>query len=404
MSWLEKVNTQMTITCGDGKKYTPQYLNSKKAVEFNIAKFNFPDIAGTLVKRRKPMGRVFPVEIIFQGEDHLDVASAFETSANDERPWIVSHPYYGQLNVQPASLEYDNRAHNVSIIQGNLLETIDEVKPSSSTSPVDQVIEKKAVADESLAQAYANNVTPTGADVQDLTEQNQSLYASGQSLATGELGSEYFNVFNEALSAITQATSQPLSAMRKVQSMITAPAQFQAAVKDRIRVLTEQFQNMINALPTAPTVNNKRQFQASGGTMMTTTAEAAVSSDYSTTTEVLQVITSILNNYNSFIETLDSLQSANAGSPTSYIPDFEAMLNVDDVVNEAVSSLFEIALNAQQERSVILAYDSNPIELAHRFYGLDVDDENLVRFIQTNNLSLSQHLIIRANTRIIYYV
>ena len=81
MSWLEKVNTQLKIKCGDGKEYTPNYLDAKKGKEYNIAKFNFPNVKGTLVKRKAPMGLSFPLDIYFQGENHLQVAADFEASA-----------------------------------------------------------------------------------------------------------------------------------------------------------------------------------------------------------------------------------------------------------------------------------------------------------------------------------
>ena len=97
MSWLEKVENKLTITCGDGKEYTPNYLAAQKAVEYNIAEFDFPNIEGTYISRKAPRGRKFPLELYFQGEDHLDVADAFELSARDPRPWKLSHPYYDEL-------------------------------------------------------------------------------------------------------------------------------------------------------------------------------------------------------------------------------------------------------------------------------------------------------------------
>ena len=137
---------------------------------------------------------------------------------------------------------------------------------------------------------------------------------------------------------------------------------------------------------------------------MTTMPQAAVNGEYQTTNDVFDMIEIVLNNYNTFIESVDSLQTNNAGDPESYIPDIEAMTGIDNVVNEALSSLFEVALNAQQERQVIINEDSNPIVLTHRFYGLDNEDENLSRFIDSNNLGINQLLSIPAGSVVTYFV
>jgi hypothetical protein len=101
---------------------------------------------------------------------------------------------------------------------------------------------------------------------------------------------------------------------------------------------------------------------------------------------------------------LDGLQTETGGSPDSYIPDGQAQSDLSNLVGASVSGVFDIALNAQQERSVILEYDSDIINLTHRFYGLDVTDTNVERFINTNGFGLSQMLTVRANTMVVYYV
>lgn len=404
MSWIERIKNELTITCGDGKQFTPNYLNPKKSIKYNLAQFNFPNIAGTLVKRKAPQGTVFPVEFYFQGEEHLETAKAFEESARDPRPWKLSHPYYGDLIVQPASLEFDNAQHNVTKVSGTVLETTEKVRPTAVESPVEKVMNAKVETDAIVAEAYANTVVPISSDIIEMELQNETLFAQAQALSTGDIGAEYFNAFNTASSAIAQATNAPLAAMRRIQSMITAPSLFAASVRDRINLLTSQFETMVATVANLTTPNQKRQFQAAGGTMMTTMAQAAVNGNYATTTDALGVMASIADNFNSYIVSIDQLQTVNASTPESYVPDLNAIMAVENLTNTAISNLFNIALNSQQERFVFIPYDSNPVILTHQFYGLDNADENLQRFIETNNLGLNELINITAGTRIVYYV
>jgi len=74
------------------------------------------------------------------------------------------------------------------------------------------------------------------------------------------------------------------------------------------------------------------------------------------------------------------------------------------LLNYTLSNLFNIALNAKQERNQILTEDSNWILLTHKFYGLDAEDANIVQLMEQNKAGLSSVLQVEKNTRVYYYV
>jgi prophage DNA circulation protein len=404
MSWIERVKTDLRITCGEGTSFTPLYFNAQKSVEYNIAEFNFPNINGTLVARKSSRGRRYALELIFQGDDVLDVSDAFETAARDPRPWTMAHPFYGEVTVHPIGLEFDNSRLNVATIRGTVIETIGTVRPSTTAAPVDKVIEDKQTTDALISEAFADNVTPTPSDVNALSQQTSDIYADGSKIATGDIGAEYRNAFNRANSAISNATAQPLAAMNAIQQVISAPARFEVSVNERLNVLRSQFERLTNSIANLFTPNEKRTYQANAGTIITTTTEATVTGTYATAEDALATAQVVLSMYNVYVAALDTMQTLNGGEPDSYIPDAGALTAIDQLVNFAVSNMFDVALNSQQERAVILVEPSDPINLTHRFYGLDNADENLQRFIETNGISLSQMLELRAGTRVVYYV
>ena len=92
MSWLDQIKNDLTIVTGDGKRYTPLHINAVKEKEYNTVEFNFPGVSGSLVSRRLPKGRRYALELYFQGEDNTTIADAFETSADDPRPWTPQPP------------------------------------------------------------------------------------------------------------------------------------------------------------------------------------------------------------------------------------------------------------------------------------------------------------------------
>ena len=101
---------------------------------------------------------------------------------------------------------------------------------------------------------------------------------------------------------------------------------------------------------------------------------------------------------------MQTLQTVNGFESDSYLPDATFIDSLNYAVNYAVSNLYEIALNARQERIICLEEDSNIIILAHRFYGLSEDDSTIDYFAQTNNIGLSETFQVEKGRKIVYYV
>ncbi len=409
MSWLEKVKSDFVITTGDGKSFRPLWINATKAVEYNIAEFEFPNLEGTLVRRGTPKGRRYNLELFFQGEDHLDQSLAFETSAKDSRAWVISHPFYGNITVQPMGLIFDNTKYNDTKITGTVIETITDDSPRVGVVPVDKITEDKNNCDLSFANSYANNVVPDAKDINAMNSNVAGFYSKASKIAKSPDSEAYFNSFNNAKSDILQATDEPLKAIQSIQSMINAPALFATDIKTRLNLLINQFNGLRTTLNTIFSPNAKRLYENNAAGLISAMALCTANpqnagADYGNRLGVIAIIESVLTQYNLFIADLDILQTPNGGELDSYIPDAGSFILLNNLINYTISNLFDIALNAKQERIVYLEKDNNIINLTHRFYGLDVSDQNIETFMMNNNIGLNEILQIKKNRKIIYYV
>jgi hypothetical protein len=344
------------------------------------------------------------MNIIFQGAEHLSEAQRFEESAKDRRPWVIDHPKYGRFTAQPASLNFDDSSLNYTKITGTLLETILRGLPSTMIDPVDQIEELKLISFNSGAVLFASEPPIP----QNMAVANASFYSAGINSGAPQIQTEaYFNLFNDANSAILNATAQPLTAIRSLQAVIGAPAQFSISVRQRLQILANQFAGLINTLGNISSQAGKLQFETTTGTVLSSMCSAAstpLPNDYVNMVDVLDVVQIILNTQAAFIQSLDTLQTDNGGNTDSYVPGFEFVTDVTDLVNFTVSELFEIAIGAQQERSIFCDSDTNVILLAHRFYGLDQQDANIQRIMNNNLIGLSEILDIKKGRKILYYV
>jgi len=408
MSWLEDIQSDLIITTGDGETYTPQWINATKNKEFNIAEFDFPNIPGTLVRKSAPRGRRYSLEIYFQGDDHLDVAAAFDESSNDSRAWTLDHPFYGLIIVQPISLSFDNTQQNVTKITGTIVETITDLAPQTSEDPRDKIENDSEELNEILAASFVNDVDPSSSDVQLMTSNLDNYHAAvNTEIIDSNDAEKYFNLFTTASSAILNASSEPLAAINAMQAVINAPALFIDSAKNRVNMMVGQFNRLLLTFDNIIDQSEKKIYENNGAAILSGMSRSAATPDefdYNNRDDVFLTIEILIDNYNKLIKDLDSLQTDNGGSPTSYIPDADSILALDDLVKFAVSRLYDIALNASQERIVILEDDSNVVNLTHRFYGLDVLDENIDTFIQNNDIGLSELLLVKKDRTIRYYI
>jgi hypothetical protein len=156
-----------------------------------------------------------------------------------------------------------------------------------------------------------------------------------------------------------------------------------------------------------PSLAKKALFENNVGSLISSLSLAAgspLASNYGTAGEVLSVINTIIDVYNSYVDTIGDLQVGNGGNPDDYNPDADTQNFLNSLVNYTISNLFSIALNAKQERTYVLTEDDNAITLAHRFYGPSEDDSNLIQFINQNNIGLSEYLGLKKGRKIKYYI
>lgn len=424
MSWSDKVQNPFIITTGDGVTYSNILWKNDnvKEIDYNISEFDFPNIQGSLIFRGTNKARKFSLHIIFQGDNQLDDADQFENSANDSRAWTVQHPIYGTLTVQPVSLKFDPSGFNTTIVTGTLLETITFGGPKITKDPRLNILFQKQQMDELTAESYQVEITqlkPGIKDVSTLTGFNKLIYDIGaKTVKLTEDAGNYFNAFNAANASIQSLVSNPLLAMQDLQTVINYPSQFVDSIKNRINAIQSQFNSLSSQVGKILTINDKKSFETTGNTLVSSMAVASVTSydsggnvvvgtilpDYATKQDVLNVIDDIQIMYNAFLALLDQLQTTNGGLETSYIPDAGSLQALDQIIGFTITNLTTIALSSKQERIVLLTEDSNVIIQAHKYYGLLVDDSTIDTIINNNGIVLNELIQLSKGRQLLFYI
>jgi len=406
MSWLEKLeNNVFSIKTGDGKTYTPLWKDSEKSKEYNTSTFDFIDVSGSFIERKKPKATKYPLIFWFQGDDNIEQTRAFEVSADDSRPWEVNHPFYGLIKGQPLSLNINDKAYNVSEISVDFWESITEDYPRDLVSVIDETATKNNVVLENSITSYSSNKAVFSSE--DITK-NKEANALTNSAFTSELqGDDYADyqvVYSTAQKSNDNLLNDPSLAITTCQQLLNYPSLLALPVVQKVKAYIDAFNNLKIELQS---IADKLFFESQAGSCISNYCNASVNylpTDYEISIDVFQVVQDLIDIYNDYLQILDDNSVSIYDVNNTWQPDADLQNSLYNLVMFTIGNLYNLAFDSKQERSFYTDKDTNLILLTHEYLCLDADDENIEKFRQTNNIKLDELFNIKKERLIKYYV
>lgn len=404
MSWEQNLqDVKFEITTGDGKKWFPLWKTGEKSREYNVSSFNFIDVEGTLVERKKPQSGKFPLVFWFQGDDNVQQAATFDASAADNRPWTLVHPLYGTITGQPLSIRFNDEFHNITEITVDFWESISTDYPKQNFSVKDNTFEKKSEVMQSCATSYATSDSLKSQDVIKNKESNTVVASKFNSLQTNETNPAYQNAIATSNSANDKLVSNPLAAIQSCQTLLDLPSVYEVAILERLEAFKAAFETFVKDLLT---IADKLFFESQVGALIASICNAAVNpieSDYKIATDVEKVSSTLIEIYSQYLRMLDDASVSQYDINNAWQPDASIQSMLNDLVFYTLGNLFDFGFDSQQERIVRTEKDTNLILLTHRYLG-SATDENIETFRIINNIKLNELLRIKKGREIKYYV
>lgn len=408
MSWLDRIeNTVFTIRTGDGKLFTPLWKSGETSKDFNVSTFDFIDQPGSLVARKKVKARKFPLTFWFQGADNIEQADDFDKSTNDNRAWVVRHPFYGDVTGQPISISRNDNNYNCTEITVDFWETIVTQFPAASISTADQIIRMQGIFHVISPVDYSQKVNLKAADISQVTDNATKINALISKGLSAIDYNDYLQLKNQMFADLTNLILSPVQAISSLHNVILQPAKFVQSVKIRINLIGGIYNSVARLLTDLPTRNNKAYFETAGGISVASLASALVNplaGDYVTRGDVAAAGVNLVNMYTDYLSTLDNAYVSISDTANAFSASQETQNALQDIVIQTLVNLNTLAFNAKQERIVMLDKDSNLIVLTHKYMGLDPDDVNIETFRTINNIKNNYLFLIEKGTAITYYV
>lgn len=406
MGWQDNIeNVVFTIKTGDGKVFTPLWKDSEKTKEYNTSTYDFIDVQGSFVDRKKAKSSKYPLQFWFQGTDNIEQSNEFENSADDSRSWEITHPFYGTIIGQPISISRNDKAYNVTEINVDFWETIGQDYPKSNVSIVDETAKKNNEVMQSAVISYSSKDNVLSSE--DITKNKDANILTNDALGS-ELENDDFADYQVIFAAAQKSTDRLLddaeTAIFNTQKLLFYPSTTNKSAIGKTKSYIFAFKNLVKDLIT---IADKLFFESQGASCISNYCNASVNyiqGDYSVRTEVEETVSNLVQIYNEYLETLDNASVSIYNTDSSWNPNVDLQNDLNNLVVFTISNLFILAFSAKQERIIYTDKDSNLILLTHKYLGLDSNDENIEKFREVNNIKLEELLNVKKGRKIKYYV
>lgn len=403
MSWKERLeNVKFSIKTGDGKMYFPLWKTAEKSKDFNVSKYDFINVEGSFVDRKKAQGGKFPLVFFFQGDDNIEQCNEFEISANDSRIWTIEHPFYGTIKGQPTNLKRVDSNYNVTEINIDFWESIEDDYPLSNTSIKDSTLSKVSELNTISLNQLVENSKPSTTNISGLKD--SIILTSSKFTPDSDSYNKYVNLVKTGVKDADKLVTDSMTALGSVQDVISYPAEFVTSAKDKINSYKSSYDILKKSIGD---LFEKYLFESQASTLiagMCLTAVTPQDGDYVVRSDIESINNTIKTTYDDYLKILDSNQVSIYDVNNNWTPNALIQSNLMSLVSFTSKNLFLLSFDARQERLYELTEDSNLIVLTHRFLGLDADDANIESFRKINNIKNDELYRVRKGRTIKYFV
>lgn len=389
MSWKDNIeNIEFTIVTGDNEIFKPLYSSSSQNLEFNVSEFNFIELEGTLVTRKKVKSQKIPLNITFQGDDHIDIAEKFLQSSKDPRYWTVTHPIIGEVYGHPASISKTNDDLNTVVFSIDFWETIRPGEVLSSKVYPLELIESKNI--ELIEFVSLNLIPDQKPELKSLVSKIESRY---DTLINATNIDQFKGLLSGAMSGIDNLLKEPQKAIRNISQLIQFPAYIEGTLKTRVALIQAILNDIKEIFP-----DNNLNYSIFGSVVVSGIAQIILKpseNDFVTRNDVQVQFNNLADVYDNFLNDIDN---------NNFQQDFQEAITLNEIIINTLYYLYDVSFDAKQERYDIVESDTNLILLTHKYMGLDKEDKNLNTFREINGIKNKNLFIVKKGRKITYLV
>lgn len=425
MSWRDRLK-QPAITPPTGERFTFEYEDVEKEVNFKTNQFTFGDKQGALVQDFGLGVVSFPLTLYMSGTDYDAKAAAFETAISFPGSSLLEHPMYGNHNVIIESYTRSDKiktAGNQARFEMVITETIIPAAPVSALEAKSNIIGQMNALSEIQQTAFDAQY----GIVSDLITARDRITQFVSDISAGfenivSVNQEISDAFDASTEFITENIDELLEDVPalagSLYSLIRIPARSTASISSRVQAYIDTMATQIRDIEGAgiDLFNQFTENQLLLTSELSAMSEATLFSenDLITKADATGLAGDILDQYRLVQEYLDGLEVLAIDDPLTerYSVNDALAQFIKSITSSTAGNLILLSFSLKQERIITLEETETIITLCQKLYGGRLEDPivpgldktKLDFLIETNMLNGRELIIIPIGREIKYYV
>jgi hypothetical protein len=420
MSWDNEVREEIKFTSPYSNFFTALWRRNPRTTEKKLGIFSIPKFDGDIVQDMGIKSTIYPLTIYFEGLFHHFFANRFMKAIKERGQWEVVHPVQGSLILQPIKFQenIDTIEENVTEFQTEWIEPAnverlispDELA-SSILSTAQVLIEDSAAL---LNQLRADAFAVVNATISAFNRVGGLMDNTIKELtATDAILSESYEsakaAFNSAL-ANYGIGSDPDELAETQTNLATIPTEGSINFSDRFssyETLSENISTLVPSATTEEDFNTIVSFEFGATLSLIAVAQITATSVFNSRSEIISAIENLTSILNSTVNAIEAIQDNFSGLriEQQYYSSTATYTSLINTYTLCFQFLIKQFYNLKVEKRIKLKTQRSPLEITVTEYGsLGTDDENYDLFLNSNELTGNEILLLSPGREVVIYV
>jgi len=420
MSYEERLNESIKFLSPNGREFEAQWRGDNRTKSKKLGAFSPPKRKGTIFQDLDISATKYPLNFIFDGENHDLVARLFFETCSENGVWKVTHPTHGLLNLQLVTVTEKNQVisnANYTEFESEWVEPLDDDVIVSSAELAEQIEEQLIKLNESAAAQLEDVSDQTTASriqaLKDAAETAMAAITSGLETIS-ELSADISRITNSIQRATTTNLLNPLISINSLASQIQIAAQIPSLAVNNISERVSSYSNVLDVFsannPEEPTPENKNSLAIKEISMISvlgTFPRIAASGPLATRQEAVNLAELLSDLMDDVTNNLDLNQDLYSGNllENQYFSQSQSYSDLIKLMSLGIEYLLTASFDLKVEKKFVLERARTPIDITISEYGdLGDNDSNLDLFLASNNLKNNEILLLNAGKEVVVYV
>jgi prophage DNA circulation protein len=415
-----KEDVQMTSPLGN--VFYPLWRNNERSFTKKLGQFNPPRFQGTIVQDLGVTGDLYPLTVYFEGPFHQTEVNDFYKALKEPGQWEVIHPVKGPLILQlidcteviaPIDSLNVTELRLQWIVPANLQRIISPLELLSALidAVANAIADAQALLQTIKTDLYAG-ITAVSNALNQISKLQDNFLADVAAL--NNLANDAFQTaktsFNAALAEFGIDNSSTDDMSSAMVAIALAPAEGQTDFNNIFSFYSDLNDSLVSVAIediSESGYNNAISVEFGMTTTLIALAQMVVNAEFASRSEVIAAIENLTTIFNTTVENIENVQEnfSDLDIDFQYFSQTETYTSLINLYTLCLQYLFAQFYSLSIEKTITLKRARSPLEITVTEYGtLGENDSNYDLFLQSNNLTGDDILLLPEGSEVVIYV